>query len=226
MATFVFVPGAGGVGLVLASRDCGTRSARTCGDAVDIREDDPALGLPEYEQLVERGHRRPTDVVLVAQSLGRVHRHRWSLPRSAVADDGTAQRDGPAPGRDAGGLVGRDRTGRGASGAALSRRDATRSSTRAGLPARRPRRRCGRGRGRTARARRTRRSASRASSSAGRRYRSRVIAGATTASFPRRSSGASLASDSGSDSIDEIRGGHLVALSNPGGLTDLLVSYL
>lgn len=70
MATFVFIPGAGGAAWywhrVIAEIEARGHAAT----AVDIREDDPALGLPEYEQLVEAAIGDRRDVVLVAQSLG------------------------------------------------------------------------------------------------------------------------------------------------------------
>jgi pimeloyl-ACP methyl ester carboxylesterase len=70
MATFVLIPGAGGVAwywhLLVAELEIRGHTAI----AVDIREDDPALGLPEYAQLVEAAIGDRRDVVLVAQSLG------------------------------------------------------------------------------------------------------------------------------------------------------------
>jgi pimeloyl-ACP methyl ester carboxylesterase len=70
VAPFVLVPGAGGnasywqeVGPELERR--GHR-----GIPVDIREDDPALGLPEYAAAVEVAIGDRDGVVLVAQSLG------------------------------------------------------------------------------------------------------------------------------------------------------------
>lgn len=69
MVTFVLVPGAGGDAAYwdLLVPELQRRGHQAV--AVDIAQDDPALGLPEYVATVERamdGHR---DVVLVAQSL-------------------------------------------------------------------------------------------------------------------------------------------------------------
>ncbi|HEX8006078.1 MAG TPA: alpha/beta hydrolase [Trebonia sp.] len=69
MATFVLVPGAGGHAaywglLVPELRRRGHQAI-----AVDIAEDDPALGLPEYAQIVDQAIGGQRGVVLVAQSL-------------------------------------------------------------------------------------------------------------------------------------------------------------
>ncbi len=70
MTTFVLVPGAGGAAwywhLLVSELEARGQDAI----AVDIREDDPALGLPEYAQQVEAAVGDRPDVVLVAQSLG------------------------------------------------------------------------------------------------------------------------------------------------------------
>jgi pimeloyl-ACP methyl ester carboxylesterase len=70
MATFVLVPGAGGVAwywhlLVPELERLGHEAI-----AVDIREDDPELGLPEYAGIVRDAIGERRDVVLVAQSMG------------------------------------------------------------------------------------------------------------------------------------------------------------
>lgn len=70
MATFVLVPGAGGNAsywneLVPKLEAHGHEAL-----PVDILEDDPALGLPEYASLVEDVIGERTDTVLVGQSLG------------------------------------------------------------------------------------------------------------------------------------------------------------
>lgn len=70
MATFVLIPGAGGHAgywdlLVPELRQRGHQAI-----AVDIAQDDPALGLPEYARIVERAIGDRRDVILVAQSLG------------------------------------------------------------------------------------------------------------------------------------------------------------
>lgn len=70
MATFVLIPGAGGQAVYwdLLVPELRRRGHRTV--AVDIAQDDPALGLPEYARIVERAIDDHRDVVLVAQSLG------------------------------------------------------------------------------------------------------------------------------------------------------------
>ena len=70
MSTFVLVPGAGGNAsywreLVAELERRGHEAV-----AVDIPQDDPAVGLPEYAALVEAAIGDRTDTVLVAQSLG------------------------------------------------------------------------------------------------------------------------------------------------------------
>jgi pimeloyl-ACP methyl ester carboxylesterase len=70
MTTFVLIPGAGGQGgfwdrLVHELERRGHEAI-----AVDIKEDDPALGLPEYAGIVEDAIGERRDVVLVAQSMG------------------------------------------------------------------------------------------------------------------------------------------------------------
>src|SRR5947209_5069398 len=70
MATFVLIPGAGGDAsywsLVVPELERHGHVAIP----VDIREDDPQLGLPEYAELVEAAVADRDDVVLVAQSMG------------------------------------------------------------------------------------------------------------------------------------------------------------
>lgn len=70
MATFVLIPGAGGDAAYWD--ELAPELVRRGHEAVpvDIREDDPALGLPEYAALVDRAVGACADVVLVAQSLG------------------------------------------------------------------------------------------------------------------------------------------------------------
>lgn len=70
MSTFVLVPGAGGNAsywreLVAELERRGHEAV-----AVDIPQDDPTVGLPEYAALVEAAIGERTDTVLVAQSLG------------------------------------------------------------------------------------------------------------------------------------------------------------
>jgi pimeloyl-ACP methyl ester carboxylesterase len=69
MTTFVLVPGAGGVGWYWHRVVADLESRGHDAVAVDIREDDPALGLPEYAGIVEAAIDGRPDVVLVAQSL-------------------------------------------------------------------------------------------------------------------------------------------------------------
>jgi pimeloyl-ACP methyl ester carboxylesterase len=69
-STFVLIPGAGGNAgywdrLVAELERRGHEAI-----AVDIEQDDPAVGLPEYARLVEQAIGDRDDVVLVAQSLG------------------------------------------------------------------------------------------------------------------------------------------------------------
>lgn len=70
MSTFVLIPGAGGNAgywdRLVAELERRNHEAI----AVDIPQDDPAVGLPEYAALVEDAIGDRTDAVLVAQSLG------------------------------------------------------------------------------------------------------------------------------------------------------------
>jgi predicted alpha/beta hydrolase family esterase len=69
-STFVLIPGAGG-NAGYWDRLVAELERRGCeAIAVDIAQDDPALGLPEYARLVEQAIGDRDDVVLVAQSLG------------------------------------------------------------------------------------------------------------------------------------------------------------
>ncbi len=70
MSTFVLVPGAGGNASYW--RELVAELERRGHDAVavDIPQDDPAVGLPEYAALVEAAIGDRADTVLVAQSLG------------------------------------------------------------------------------------------------------------------------------------------------------------
>ena len=70
LSTFVLIPGAGGHAwdwhlLVPELERLGHEAI-----AVDIREDDPALGLAEYAAVVREAIGERDDVVLVAHSLG------------------------------------------------------------------------------------------------------------------------------------------------------------
>jgi hypothetical protein len=69
MATFVLIPGAGGQAAywTLLVPELQRRGHQAV--AVDIAEDDPVLGLPEYARIVEQAIGNRRDVVLVAQSL-------------------------------------------------------------------------------------------------------------------------------------------------------------
>ncbi|SHH53201.1 Alpha/beta hydrolase family protein [Jatrophihabitans endophyticus] len=70
MTTFVLIPGAGGVALYWRELVIELESRGHVAVAVDIREDDPALGLPEYAALVDEAIGAHRDVVVVAQSMG------------------------------------------------------------------------------------------------------------------------------------------------------------
>lgn len=69
MATFVLIPGAGGHAAYWALLVPELQQRGHEAVAVDIAEDDPALGLPEYAQIVERAIGDRQEVLLVAQSL-------------------------------------------------------------------------------------------------------------------------------------------------------------
>ena len=70
MTTFVLIPGAGGNASYWRELVAELEGRRHEAVAVDIEQDDPALGLPEYADLVEAAIGERSDVVLVAQSLG------------------------------------------------------------------------------------------------------------------------------------------------------------
>lgn len=71
MATFILIPGAGGAGKVYWSDVAAELEGRGhTAIPVEIQGDDPALGLPEYAQIVDDAIGEHTDVVLVAQSMG------------------------------------------------------------------------------------------------------------------------------------------------------------
>ena len=70
MSTFVLVPGAGGNASYWRELVAELESRGHDAIAVDIPQDDPAIGLPEYADLVEAAIGERSDVVLVAQSLG------------------------------------------------------------------------------------------------------------------------------------------------------------
>jgi pimeloyl-ACP methyl ester carboxylesterase len=69
-ATFVLIPGAGGNASYWDELIPELEARGHEALAVDIHEDDPALGLPEYADAVEAVIGDRLDVVLVAQSLG------------------------------------------------------------------------------------------------------------------------------------------------------------
>jgi pimeloyl-ACP methyl ester carboxylesterase len=70
MSTFVLVPGAGGDASYWSELTPELQRRGHDAVAVDIVEDDPALGLPEYADIVDAAIGDRTGVVLVAQSLG------------------------------------------------------------------------------------------------------------------------------------------------------------
>jgi pimeloyl-ACP methyl ester carboxylesterase len=69
MATFVLVPGAGGNAEYWDQLVPELEQRGHAAIAVDIKQDDPTLGLPEYAAIVEEAIGDRIDVVLVAQSL-------------------------------------------------------------------------------------------------------------------------------------------------------------
>ena len=70
MTSFVLVPGAGGDSWYWSRLVPELESRGHEAVAVDIREDDPALGLPEYADITLAAIGSRTDVVLVGQSMG------------------------------------------------------------------------------------------------------------------------------------------------------------
>ena len=68
--SFVLIPGAGGSAWYWHLVVPELQSAGHEAIAVDIREDDPSLGLPEYADMVIHAIADREDVVLVAQSMG------------------------------------------------------------------------------------------------------------------------------------------------------------
>jgi len=70
MALFVLVPGAGGQGAYWALLVPELERRGHQAIAIDIAQDDPALGLPEYAEIVDQAIGDRRDVVLVAQSMG------------------------------------------------------------------------------------------------------------------------------------------------------------
>jgi len=70
MATFVLIPGAGGNASYWSELVPELESRGHAAIPVDIREDDPALGLPEYADITLAAIGARTDTVLVAQSMG------------------------------------------------------------------------------------------------------------------------------------------------------------
>ena len=70
MATFVLIPGAGGNASYWSELVPELESRGHVAIPVDIREDDPALGLPEYAEITLAAIGARTDTVLVGQSMG------------------------------------------------------------------------------------------------------------------------------------------------------------
>ena len=70
MALFVLVPGAGGQAAYWALLVPELERRGHQATAVDIAEDDPALGLPDYARIVDQAIGDRREVVLVAQSMG------------------------------------------------------------------------------------------------------------------------------------------------------------
>lgn len=70
VVTFVLIPGAGGNASYWSELMPELQSRGHIAIPVDIREDDPALGLPEYADITLAAIAARTDTVLVAQSMG------------------------------------------------------------------------------------------------------------------------------------------------------------
>ncbi len=70
MSTFILIPGAGGEAWYWSKVVPELQRLGHAAVAVDIEEDDPSLGLPEYAQIVLDAMGDQRDVVLVGQSLG------------------------------------------------------------------------------------------------------------------------------------------------------------
>jgi pimeloyl-ACP methyl ester carboxylesterase len=70
MTTFVLIPGAGGNGEYWDRLVSELERRGHDAIGIDIKQDDPSLGLPEYADIVEQAIGGRRDVVLVAQSLG------------------------------------------------------------------------------------------------------------------------------------------------------------
>ena len=70
MSTFVLIPGAGGAAWYWSRVVPLLTAAGHVAKAVDIAEDDPSLGLPEYADIVDGATGEHTDVLLVGQSMG------------------------------------------------------------------------------------------------------------------------------------------------------------
>lgn len=70
MTLFVLVPGAGGQAAYWALLVPELERRGHQATAVDIAEDDPALGLPDYARIVDQAIGDRREVVLVAQSMG------------------------------------------------------------------------------------------------------------------------------------------------------------
>ena len=218
MATFVLVPGAGGAAWywhrVIAELEA-------AGAHRDSRRHPRGRSRPRVAgvRAARRGcHRRPARRRVGRAVAGRLHRTDGRCPHPG-ADDGARQRDGPAargrrlapggmpPGRAR--HVGLQRWPTLAIPSSIS--SATSCTT--CRPRSRPREPASNA------GRRTRRSASRAISSNGRTSRSRLSSPATTGSSLRSSSAASPQEPARLPiAVDEIDGGHLVAMSNPVGL--------
>jgi hypothetical protein len=222
MATFVLVPGAGGQAAYWALLVPELRRRGHQAIAVDIAGDNPALGLPEYAQIVDRAIGGQPGVVLVAQSLAGFTAPMVTQPVAMIV---LLNAMIPAPGETPGEWW--DTTG-----SAKARRAAGEAAGRSGgfdietyflhdLPA-------------GARAVLAAAGPPRepADTSFGQRcafqhWRGipiKVLTGAGDRFFPadfqRR-----LAKDRLGIDADQIPGGHLVALSNPAGLADRLHAY-
>jgi pimeloyl-ACP methyl ester carboxylesterase len=123
-STFVLIPGAGGMADYFSELVPELEARGHVAIAVDIPQDNPSLGLPEFAALVDDAVGEHTDVVLVAQSMGG-----FTAPmiakRAAVSRIVLLNAMIPLPGEQLGGWS--DRTG-----ADQARKDAEAAAGRSG----------------------------------------------------------------------------------------------
>ena len=221
MATFVLIPGAGGQATYWALLVPELQRRGHEAVAVDIAEDDPALGLPEYARIVELAIGDRRQAILVAQSLAGFTAPMVATPVSMIV---LLNAMIPVPGETPGQWF----EGTGAGQARLAADQAAGRSgefdvethflhdlsaqARAVLMAEPPRQPADTAFGQPCAFRRWPDVPLRVLIGAGDRF--------FPAEFQRR-----LAEDRLGIEADEIDGGHLVALANPAGLADQLHAY-